>query len=108
MKEIDNYDIQDLYDAQDSGRRFKAMRNAKSKRSLQMQSRSPEKELGQHDSQMFNLDNEGTSQFTYPIGISNSPQKSVNQRSVEYNPVSLNLNFYDLQNNYRGYNPQQQ
>jgi hypothetical protein len=58
---------------------------------------------------MFNLDNEGTSQFTYPANASNSPSKSMNQRSIEYNPVSaqkFELNSIFIQNNYRGYNPQ--
>ena len=44
-----------------------------------------------HESQLFNLDNEGTSQFTYPASLAGgSPKKKLNnQTSLEYNPVSF-------------------
>lgn len=62
-----------------------------------------------HDSQHFNLDNEGTSQFTYPAAAPLSPQKM--QKQSSYNPVSSIkyifsfLIFICFQNNYQVKSP---
>jgi len=54
---------------------------------------------GQHDSQLFNLDNDGTSQFTYPAGQQqqHSPSKPQPQFTQYNNSNPSASNYYQQQ-----------